>query len=82
MPLLHACPSVWNNVVPVAPSPAEALLLPASVLQGSAQGPSCLPALPDILTGRVFASLVVSAPSPFTVTFCQVILDIVYTSVT
>lgn len=73
MPLHRAWPSAWNTLAPIA------LLLPAS-LQGSAQVPSCLPVAPGILAGRVFASLVVSAPFPFTVTFCQVILDIIYLS--
>lgn len=74
MPLRHACPSARNTIVPIA------LLLPASLLQGSAQVPSCLPVAPGILAGRVFASLVASAPFPFTVTFYQVILDIIYLS--
>ena len=73
MPLHHAWPSARNTTAPIA------LLFPAS-LQGSAQVPSCLPVAPGILAGRVFASLVVSAPFPFTVTFCQVILDVIYLS--
>lgn len=73
---------LWIMYVHLLGMPLFPLLCSCLLLFFKAQ-PKCHLAyqLPQVsCAGRVFASLVVSAPFPFTVTFYQVILDIIYLS--